>query len=90
MSPFLSDEKQMIMNKVFQLFDKSHCGTLSIVQLLQAQASVPCDTQFSEEITSMIEKYVDEVLLGKKRIQKLVFSSLEEEMYLKSKAIYNT
>ena len=67
MSPFLSDEKIIIMSKIFQFYDSNHDGIVSIVELLDAQASVPCDTQLSEEISSIIEVYVSEVLLGKRR-----------------------
>jgi len=67
MSPFLSDDIRTMMNWAFKFYDINHSGSISIINLLQAQATVSCDTQYGEEIHMIVKKYVDEVLLGKQR-----------------------
>ena len=67
MSPFLSEEPGPVMRCVFRLYDINHDGIISIVDLLQAQASVSWDSQYGQEIHSVVNKYVNEVLLGKQR-----------------------
>ena len=84
MNAFLSDEKIIIMGRVFQFYDSNHDGVISIVDLLQAQASVPCDTMISEEISSIIETYVNEVLLGRRRRVIFEINNSTFEMFLKT------
>lgn len=41
MSPFLSNEKLLIMDRIFKFYDLNHDGMISVVELLKAQASIP-------------------------------------------------
>ena len=84
MSPFLSNEKIVIMDKIFKFYDLNHDGVISIVELLQAQASIPWDTQFSQEIGSIIDIYVNDVLLAKRRRIIFDINSSTFEMFLKT------
>ena len=68
MSPFLSEDPAVVMrDAVFNFYDINQDGEISIMDLLQAQSSVSWDTQYGEEITYFVDKYVNEVLLGRQR-----------------------
>lgn len=84
MNLFLSDEKIIIMGRVFQFYDSNYDGVVSIVELLQAQAAVPWDTMIGEEINSIIENYVNDVLLGRRRRVIFEINSSTFDLFLKT------
>lgn len=67
MKLFLDEDKSKVMNALFNLFDTNQDGVISIMDLMHSQAFVPCDSQFGEEISMMLNKYVQDVVMSRSR-----------------------
>ena len=67
MSIFLEDEKILIMNQVFTIYDSNNDGVVTLMDLCHAAAFIPCNTQLGAEIEQIMQEYLDQVVLVRTR-----------------------
>lgn len=87
MHVFLGEEKIPIMSKVFSFYDINHDGKITFLDLVHAQTFVPCDSQLGEEISQIVETYLNEVVLSRRR--RLIFEITKSnfDMFLKTSCV---
>ena len=84
MFPFTGEEKIPIMSKIFYFYDTNHDGVITFLDLVHALTFVPCDSQFGEEINELVETYMNEVVLSRRRRLIFEISKTTFELFLKT------
>lgn len=71
------------MSKVFYFYDTNHDGVITFLDLVHALAFVPCDSQYGEEINQIVENYMNDVVLPRRRRLIFEISKTTFELFLK-------